>query len=130
MKQAPGVDMVLFRRQFVVVRLAQWVVVVPGKLRWSPPTVTRTRFTSALVGLIEATIWAYVTLRPWGVANFATKKKVLVPVGMRVLTPWDRRPKSLARALIQVSLFVPRMKCQYLRAWLLVGSMTKLICSY
>ena len=58
MKQAPGVDVVLLRRHFVVVRLAQWVVVASGKSRRSPPTVTRTRFTSALVGLMEATIWS------------------------------------------------------------------------
>ena len=102
--------MVLLSRQFVVVRLAQCVVVAPGKLRRSPPTVTRTRFTSALVGQMEATVWAYVTFKPWGMADFATNKTVLVPVGMRVPTPWDRRPKSLARALIQVSPLGPRMR--------------------
>ena len=40
MKQATGVDMVLLRRHFVVVKLVQWVVVAPGKLRRYPPTVT------------------------------------------------------------------------------------------
>ena len=58
MKWAPGVDMVLLRREFGVVKLAQWVVVAPGKLRRSPPTVTRKWFTSDLVGLMEATIRA------------------------------------------------------------------------
>ena len=105
--------MVLLSRHFVVVILAQCVVVAPGKSRRSLPTVTRTRFTSALVSLMEATIWAYVTLRPWGMADFAAKKTVLVPVGMRVPTPWLRRPKSLARALIQVSPLGTRMRCRY-----------------
>ena len=48
--------MVMLRRHFVVVKLVQWVVVAPGKSRRSLPTVTRTRFTSALVGIREATI--------------------------------------------------------------------------
>ena len=122
--------MVLFSKHFVVVRLAQWVVVAPVKSRRSPPTMTRTRCTLALVGFMEATIRAYVTLRPWGVDDFATKKKVLVPVGMRVPTPWNRRPKSLASALIQVSPLGPRMRCRYSSAWLLVGLMTTLACSY
>ena len=85
--------MVLLIRNFVVVRLAQWVVATPGKLRRSPPTVTQTQFNSALVGRMEATIRAYVTFRPWGIADFATKKTVLVPVGMRVPTPWVSHPK-------------------------------------
>ena len=44
-------------------------------------------------------------------AGFATKKTVLVPVGMHVPTPWARRPKSLAGALIQVLPLGPRMRC-------------------
>ena len=129
MNQAQGAEMVLLSRHFFVVRLAQWVVVAPGKLRMSPPTVTWTQFTLALVGLMEATIRAYVTLRPWGMADFDTKKMVLVTVGMRVTTPWARRPKSLVRALIQVSLLGPQMRCQYSSAWPLVGLMTTLACS-
>ena len=105
--------MVLLSRHFVVVRLEQWVVVAPRKSRRSPPTVTQTWFTLALVGEMVATIWAYVTLRPWEMEYFATKKTVLVPVGMRVTTPWARRPKSLARALNQVLVLGPRMRCQY-----------------
>ena len=31
MNRAPGVEMALFSIHFVVVRLAQWVVVAPGK---------------------------------------------------------------------------------------------------
>ena len=92
-------EMVLLSRHFMVFRLAQWVVVALGKSRRSPPTVTRTRFTSALVGRMVEKIWAYVTLRPWGMEDFAIKKTVFVLVGMRVPTPWARRPKSLERAL-------------------------------
>ena len=108
--------MVLLSKHFVVVKLAQWVVVAPGKLRWYPPTVTRTRFTSALVRRMVATIQAYVTLRSRGMEDFATKKTVLVPVGMRVPTPWERRPKSLARALAQVLPSGPQTRCRYLSA--------------
>ena len=111
--RAPGVEMVLLSKHFVVVRLAQWVVVALGKSRRSPPIVTRTRFTTALVGQKVATIWAYVTLRSWGIEDLATNKTVLVPVGMRVPTPWVRRPKSLARALTQVFLLGPRVRCRY-----------------
>ena len=110
MNRALGVEMVLLSRHFVVVRLSQWMVVAPGKSRRSPPTVTQTQFTLALVGRMEATIWEYVTLQPWGMGDFATKKMVLVLAGMRVPTPWVRRPKSLARALIQVSPLGPWMR--------------------
>ena len=96
MKLAPRVDMVMLSRHFVVFKLAQWVVVAPGKSRRSPPTVTWTRFTSALVGLVEATIQAYVTLLPWGVANFSIKKTVLVPGGMRL--PTHKRRHEIGRA--------------------------------
>ena len=73
--------MVLLSTYFVVFRLAQWVMVAPGKLRRSPPTVTRTRFTSALVGQMEATIWAYVTLRPLGMTDFFCKEDGIGAVG-------------------------------------------------
>ena len=129
MNRALGVDMVLLSRHFVVVRLTQWVLVAPGKSRWFPPTVMRTGFTWFLVGLMEATIRAYLTLRPWGMADFDIKKTVLVPVGVRVPTPWARRPRSLAIALIQVSPLGLQMRCQYLSAWPLVGSVTALACS-
>ena len=43
--------------------------------------------------------------------GLVTNKTVLVPVGMRLPTPWARRPKSLARALTQVVPSGPRMRC-------------------
>ena len=73
--------MILLSRHFVVVRLAQWVVVTLSKSRRSPPTVTRTGFTSALVGRMVATIWEYVTLRPRIMEDFATNNTVLVLLG-------------------------------------------------
>ena len=111
MNRAPGVEMVLLSIHFMVVILAQWVVVAPDKYKRSPPAVTQTRFTSALVGRMEATIPSYVTLRTWGMADFATKKMVLVPVNMRVPTPCMRHHKLLARSLIQLSPLGPRMRC-------------------
>ena len=51
-----------------------------------------------------------------GNSQFPTKKTVLVPVVMRVLMPWARRPKFLTIALIQVSPLGARMRCQYLSA--------------
>ena len=51
-----------------------------------------------------------------GNGDFATKKTVLVPVGMRVPKPWERRPKSFARTLTQVSPSGPQMRCRYLSA--------------
>ena len=50
-----------------------------------------------------------------GVVGFATKKTVLVPVGMRVPMPWVRCPKSLARALIQLPPLGPWMRFRYSR---------------
>ena len=58
MNQTPGVEMVLLSKHFVVVKLAQWVVVAPRKSRRFPPTVMQTRFTLALVGQMVATIRA------------------------------------------------------------------------
>ena len=85
--------MVPLSRHLEVVRLAQWVVVAPGKSRGSPPRRMWKWFTSDLVARMEATIQVYVTLRPLGMADFSTNKTVLVPVGMRVPTPWARYPK-------------------------------------
>ena len=39
---AEVVNTVLFMRHLVVVKLAQLVVVIPGKSRLSPPTMTQT----------------------------------------------------------------------------------------
>ena len=42
MKRASGVEMVLFNRHLVVVKLAQLVVVSQGKSNLFPPMVTQT----------------------------------------------------------------------------------------
>ena len=80
--------MVLLSKHFVVVKLTQWVVVALGESRWLPPIVTWTRFTSDLVGWMVATIRVYVNSWSCGMEDLATKKTVLVPVRMRVPTPW------------------------------------------
>ena len=55
MKLAPGVEIVLFKMHLVVVKLAQLVVVSPGKYNLFLPTVTRTRCVSVLWGRMLAT---------------------------------------------------------------------------
>ena len=57
-KQSKGTEKTYAGTLWLIVKPVQWVVVAPGKSRRLPPTVTRTRFTSALVGLTEATIQA------------------------------------------------------------------------
>ena len=55
MKQAPGVEMVLFKRHLVVVDLAQLDVMSPGKSNLFLPTVTQTRCVLVLWGRMLAT---------------------------------------------------------------------------
>ncbi len=52
--RAPGVEIVLFNSSLVVVMLAVWVEVGPGKSRRSPPAQFRTRWVSDLVGRMVA----------------------------------------------------------------------------
>ena len=56
MKRAPGVDMVLFKRNLVVVNMAKLVFVSPEKSNLFLPTVTRTRCISVFWGRMLATI--------------------------------------------------------------------------
>ena len=42
-KRAQGVEMMLFKRHLVVVKLAQLVIVLPGNYTLLPLTVTRTQ---------------------------------------------------------------------------------------
>ena len=53
-KRAPGVEIVLYKIHLIVVRLAQLVVVSPGKLNLLLPTVMETRCVSVLWGWILA----------------------------------------------------------------------------
>ena len=55
-KRAGGVEMVLFKRHLVVVKLAQLVMVLPGNSNLLPLTVTRTRCVLVLWDQMLATI--------------------------------------------------------------------------
>ena len=79
-----GVEMMLFIRHCVVVRLAVLVVVVPGKASVPPLTVTRTRYFSAFCGLILARSLVYVTFLFCGTRVLDMNCIVLVPFFMRV----------------------------------------------
>ena len=68
--QASGVEMTIFGRHLVVVRLVQFVVVIPGKSSLSPPTVTLTRWVSVFCGRIMETRQEYVTVWPAGTSHF------------------------------------------------------------
>ena len=54
-ERSPGVEIVLFKMHLFVVKLAQLVVVSPGKSNPLPSTVTRTRCVSVLWGRMLAT---------------------------------------------------------------------------
>ena len=57
MKQALGVEIVLFKIHLVVVNLAQLVVVSPGKYNLLPPTVTRTRCVFMSIKVLAWFVW-------------------------------------------------------------------------
>ena len=91
--RALGVGTALLSINLVVVRPAQFVVVIPGKSSLSPPTVTRTRRVSVFCGQMMETRREYATVRPTGTSHFRIKNTVLVPVGMHVMKPYARRPR-------------------------------------
>jgi hypothetical protein len=62
--------MALLIRILVVVRLAVWVDVGPGKSSQSPPAQLRARWISALVGRMDASCLQHVTWRPVGTFPF------------------------------------------------------------
>ena len=57
-------------------------------------------------------------------AERGIKNMVLLPDGIRVPTPWARRPRSLAKAVIHVLDSGPVERSRYSRLWLDIGSMT------
>ena len=63
-KWSPGVDTVLLNIILVVTSPVHSVSVTPSNFILYPPTVKRTRWVSALCGLISATIRPYVTVFP------------------------------------------------------------------
>ena len=72
----------------------------------------RVRWVFALLGQMSQTILGYVTfLVLKGTYFFVMKYMVLVP-SILLLTPWDKRPNSLARDLVHISLSGPLMRWQ------------------
>ena len=74
------------------------------------PTVMRVRWVSYLLGRMSQTIFGYVTF--WvlnGTSSFGIKYIVLVP-SIRLLTPWAKRPNSLANDFVHIYLSGPLMR--------------------
>ena len=72
----------------------------------------RVRWVSALLGRMSQTILGYVTfLVLKGTSSFGMKYMVLVP-SILLLTTWTKRPNSLARDLVHISLSGPLMRWQ------------------
>ena len=101
--RALGVETALLSINLVVVRLAQFVVVIPGKSSLSPPTVTRTRWVSVFCGQMLETRREYMAVQPAGTSIFWTNNTVLVPVGMRMTALCAIRPRLFARLCDQTS---------------------------
>ena len=70
----------------------------------------RVRWVSALLGRMPQTIFGYVTFLVLnGTSSFGMKYIVLVP-SILLLTPWAKRPNSLAKYLVNISLSGPLMR--------------------
>ena len=68
------------------------------------------QWVSALLGRMSQTILGYVNfLVLKGTSSFEMKYMVLVP-SIILLTPWAKRPNSLARDLVHISLSGPLMR--------------------
>ena len=95
MNLAFGVDIVLFIRIFVVVRLAVLVEADPGKSSLSSSTATRTWWILALYGLMSAHKLTYVTFLSYGTCGLDRNRIVFDSFFIRVPTPWVNIPKLL-----------------------------------
>ena len=84
MNLAPGVDIVLFIRNFVVYRKAHWVAFTPSKSRLSPPKFIQAQGVSSFCGFISATTHQFLC---FGTGFLLIKKIALFSVGILVLTP-------------------------------------------
>ena len=90
-----GYESVLQIMHFIVVRSAVGELVSPGYSVRLPLTVSQVLSTSAFCGRSEQTKRVYVASFVLGTSLYGMKKKVLVHL-TRPLTPWARRPNSLA----------------------------------
>ena len=117
------VETTLFRRILVVTRLAHCVALRPSYDSLSPPTVMRTQWVLAMLGLMDTTIFPYVTLLPAGTDDLCMKKKVLVPL-TRFPTPCAKLSILLENAVVQVPLSGTRISCVYSWVFPMAGSKT------
>ena len=70
----------------------------------------RVRWVSALLGQMSQTFFGYVTFLVLnGTSSFGMKYIVLVPY-IFLLNTWAKRPNSLARDLVHISLSGPLMR--------------------
>ena len=122
---ASGVEMMIFRRHLVVVRLAVSVEVMLGNSNKLPPTVTRTRYVSTLLGRSEAASWRYDIAWSVGTADCLTKNMVFMPFFKWVLTPCAERPRSFARAFVHVFLSGPQTRFLYSSMLPVTGSIAE-----
>ena len=106
------VEIMLFRRNFVVVTVAVRVLRTPEYSSKFPPTFSLVRCVSTLSGLMSHTIFPYMHfLVVNGTSCFGMKNIVLVP--FIVLIPWSSCPNSLATDLFQLTFLSPVMRCLY-----------------
>ena len=113
MNLALSVNSVLLINKFFVVRLAVCVAVIPVYSNLSPPTVTRTQWTSFLCGQSYANSLAYVTCLWAGTVYLLTKRVVLFPFGIRIPTPCTSLPRLFANAVSHNFFAGVRIKCLY-----------------
>jgi len=107
MNRAPGVEMVLLKRHFAVVRSAAGVLTSPGYSMRLLPTVRQVWCVSAFCSWISTTIWPYVTLQSRRTVFLSTNQMVSDPEGMAGSIPCARHPNSLAKDCTQASFVGP-----------------------
>ena len=111
----------------IVVRSAVAVLLSPAKSIRLPPTVRRERCVSFLFCLILQTRLPYVTILPFCTKRRGMKAIVFVAVGIRVPTPFAKRPSSLANDICQIVLVGPWMRSLYSKEEPVTGSTTELM---
>ena len=142
--RAPGVEMVLFIKTFIVLMSAVGVLTALGYSMRFPPTVSRTQCFSDLFSFISTTKFAYVTRLPLGTSSGFMNRIVSVPWTW-FPTPCASLPNSLAEAHDQIFLSSPFNSCLYSciapvtgcitlfalgwKTWLIIGSSGGMICT-
>ena len=109
---APLANIVLFIMIFVVMRLADCVVVYPLYTSVSPPTVRQAWCTSALLGWMEHSSFPYVTFLPDGSSVSGMKKIVFVSFGLPEI-PWASLQRLFPYDFFHVVLLVLQRRAGY-----------------